>query len=206
MQVFPARKFSERAGFPNAGVRGAFHSHWECLQSAYADHLSSVLILEDDIGFSSILSSLTPLIITQLEAQDWDCVFFGHYKTGAIPDAPPNMPPKEFKFVEWTGEIQGLHFYGVSGRILERLNAHLKRVASGIEGDQETGPMPVDGALNVFRRLNPDVRTLIAYPKLGRQMPSRSDILPGMLDRFRILRPLTSALRNMKHGVNAWRS
>jgi glycosyl transferase family 25 len=206
IQLFPALKFSERAGFPNAGVRGAFQSHWECLQRAHVGHHRGVLILEDDIGFSSALGPLTPSIISRLEAEDWDFVFFGHYETGTIPNAHSKTTPEELRFDVWTTEIHGLHFYGVNRRILARLNAHLKRVANGAEGDQEAGPMPVDGALNVFRRINPDVKTLIAYPKLGWQKSSRSDIMPGRLDRLRIFSPLTTALRNIKHVAAAWRS
>jgi glycosyl transferase, family 25 len=206
VQLFPARKFSERAGFPSAGIRGAFHSHWNCLQRAAIESRRNLLILEDDIAFSSALGWLTPAIISRLEADDWDFVFFGHYATGAIPDAHAKTTAEGLGFDVWSAELQGLHFYGVNGRIFGRLVAHLERVANGVEGDQEMGPMPVDGALNVFRRLNPDVRTLIANPKLGWQSSSRSDIMPGMLDQFRVLRPLTTALRNMKHVAKAWRS
>jgi glycosyl transferase family 25 len=206
VQLFPARKFSDRAGFPSAGSRGAFQSHWECLQRGFAEGHRGVLILEDDITFSSALVRLTPSIMRWLEVNEWDFVYFGHYQTGPIPNATSRTKSEELRFNLWGGDIQGLHFYGVNGRILGRLNAHLERVANGAEGDQETGPMPVDGAINNFRRMNPDIQTLIANPKLGWQKPSRSDIMPGKLDQFRVLRPLTDAFRNMKHIAKAWRS
>jgi glycosyl transferase, family 25 len=204
VQLFPARKFSERAGFPSSGVRGAFHSHWECLQRAFARHDSSVLILEDDIALSSALARFTPSIIAWLKLNEWDIIYFGHYQTGAVPDATSKTKSEELRFQLWGGDVQGLHFYGVNGHILGRLIAHLERVANGVEGDQETGPMPVDGALNNFRRMNPDVRTFIAHPKLGWQRPSRSDITPGKLDRLSVFRPLTTILRNMKDTISAW--
>ena len=204
IQLFPARKFAERAGFPSAGVRGAFQSHWECLQRAFARHDSSVLILEDDIALSSALARVTPSIIAWLKSNEWDFIYFGHYQTGAVPDATSKTKSEELRFQLWRGDVQGLHFYGVNGRILGRLIAHLERVANGAEGDQESGPMPVDGALNNFRRMNPDVRTFIAHPKLGWQRPSRSDITPGKLDRLGVLRPLTTMFRNMKDIISAW--
>jgi len=206
INLFPARRFAERGGFPNAGVRGAFYSHWECLQQAHTKGDFGALILEDDISFSSHIPKLTPLIISKLEANNWDIVFFGHYNTGEIPNANSKAEPKEFEFIECFGEIHGLHFYGVNSRILGRLNEHLERVASGREGDQVTGPMPVDGALNTFRRLNPDVRTFIANPKLGWQKPSRSDITPAKLDRLPAIRPLMSAFHRIKQIVDPWRS
>ena len=173
---------------------------------ARTQHARGALILEDDISFSSHIPQLTQLIISQLEANDWDIVFFGHYNTGAIPNANSKTAPQEFQFVECLGEIHGLHFYGVNGRVLDRLNDHLERIANGREGDQVTGPMPVDGALNTFRRLNPDVRTLIANPKLGWQKPSRSDITPAKLDRLPAIRPLMTAFHRIKQIVGPWRS
>ena len=206
VQVLWGHKFAERGGFPNPGARGAFRSHWECLQRAEAAGSPRVLVLEDDIGLARSLAALTPSIIAQLEAAEWDLVYFGHLETGEIPDATAKTESGDIAFLAWSGDIQGLHFYGVNGRILPRLNAHLERVATGTEGDQLMGPMPVDGALNTFRRLNPDVRTLIASPKLGWQRPSRSDISPKRFDDIQLLRPALTVLRSIKHAVKMWRS
>lgn len=206
VEVFCGRKFTERATFPSPAVRGAFYSHWECLQRADAARQHRVLIFEDDIALAAALGFLTSSICARLDADDWDFVFFGHLETGATPNASSRIKPSDVEFKTWDRDIQGLHFYGVNGRILHRLNAHLQRVASGVEGDQETGPMPIDGALNTFRRINPDVRTLIATPKLGWQRPSRSDITPKRFDRIRAIRPLISAIRNVKRMASEWSS
>jgi hypothetical protein len=204
VELFPACKFEVRARFPNTGVRGAFHSHWECLQRAEARR-GNVLILEDDIALSPVLANATPTIVGWLDTNEWDLVYFGHYQTGAIPNATLTTKPEDICFEPWGADIHGLHFYGANERVLSRLNAHLAKIADGIEGDQENGPMPVDGAINNFRRKNPDVRTFIGRPKLGWQSPSRSDITPGKLDRLHVLRPLTTVLRNMKHLAASWR-
>ena len=45
--------------------------------------------------------------------------------------------------------------------------------------------MPIDGAFNIFRRINHDVQTLIAQPKISWQLSSRSDITPRSFDKFR---------------------
>lgn len=93
----------------------------------------------------------------------------------------------------------------INGRILPRLAAHLERVASGEEGDQEYGPMPIDGAYNIFRRNNSDVLTLIAVPKLGWQLSSRSDIAPRYFDNWRWVQPVLSGMRQVKYIVSRWR-
>jgi glycosyl transferase, family 25 len=206
VQIVPALSFSERAGFPNAAVRGCFQSHLECLRRAQVENRRSVLILEDDIGLSSSLGHLTPSIISQLDIAGWDFAYFGHYGTGEIPNARSNMVPSELKFDVWTAPISCTHFYGINSRIFARLIADLERHASGVEGDQEAGPMPVDGAFNMFRRDNPNVRTLIAHPKLGWQRSSRSDINPQKLDRVHFLRPLTAIWRDIKYTAKRWRT
>src|ERR1039458_8795050 len=103
-------------------------------------------------------------------------IFFGHFGTGNIPDARSNIAPNELEFVPWVHEIQGTHFLATNGRAFPCLIEDLERHLDGFEGDQEYGPMPVDGAYNIFRRNNPRVRTFIVQPKLGWQASSRSDI------------------------------
>lgn len=204
--IFPAKRCVDPGGFPTAPIRGCFHSHLECLRSAYALHLQSVLILEDDIALSTSLPRLTSAIRQWMKTQKWDFVYFGHYETGLIKSAHRDTKVSELSFDLWTAEILTTHFYGVSGRILPRLIAHLEKLSSGRTGDQIAGPMPVDGAYNIFRRNNPDVRCFITRPKLGWQMPSRSDITPHPLDKFAFLHPMNSFLRKFKQICSLWRS
>ena len=206
IQLLRALRFADRAGFPNAGSRGCFQSHLECLRRARSDGLQSVLILEDDIALSPSLPRLTSAAATRLGVSDWDFVYFGHYGTGDIPSARRDTGDSELRFTEYKGEIVSTHFYGVSGRILPRLIAHLNNLANGRMGDREAGPMPLDGAYNIFRRNNPDVRCLIVHPKLGWQTSSASDITPGLVDRLTFLRPVNTVLRDLKQLVVRWRS
>ena len=205
VQLYAAQHFTDRAGFPGSpSVRGCFCSHLECLRMAHQLGRKSVLIMEDDIGLSPSIHRLTPSIISQLETISWDFVYFGHGHTGDIADA--NSRTMEIAFTPMNAEIGGAHFYAINGRILTRLLAYLDRVRTGPEGDREFGPMPLDGAYNVFRRRNPDVRTLLATPKLGWQRPSRSDISPRPIDRLKLLQPILSILRNFKHAIAQWHS
>jgi glycosyl transferase, family 25 len=198
VNVFPALRYADPAGFPNAPIRGCFYSHLECLRRANADGRQSVLILEDDIGLTTSLPRLTSSIRLQIATKKWDFVYFAYDGTDHTDTANRGTSKDELTFDEWTGALVTCSFYGVSGRILSRLIAHLNRLASGRRGDQEEGPMPIDGAYNIFRWHNPDVRCMIARPRLGWQVPSRSDITPHVLDKLTFLRPVNALLRRFK--------
>lgn len=205
VELYAAQKFTDRGGFPGSpSVRGCFHSHLECIRNAHRQKKGSVLLIEDDIALSSSIRQLTPSIISQLESTSWDFFYLGHEETGEIGRA--NSRTAEIKLVPINSEIRTTHFFAINSRIFERLLEHLDRVASGFEGDQEFGPMPIDGAFNVFRRRNPDVRGLIANPKLGWQRPSRSELTPRLIDNFKSLQPVVKVLRDLKHIASRWHS
>jgi hypothetical protein len=198
VRLFPACRFEERGTFPAAAIRGCFHSHMRCLSEANAAGAKSVLVMEDDIALSSFMSHATESIVRVMSSCRWDFLYFGHDDAG---DIPLHTSPADVRFREYAGVIRGAHFYAVNGRILDRLVEHLNVVVRGVEGDQEFGPMPIDGAFNIFRWKNQDVQTLLAAPKLGWQRPSRSDISPRAFDGFTVLRPVVSALRELKSVV-----
>jgi hypothetical protein len=162
--------------------------------------------MEDDIALTSSLPRLTPMITSQLAKQAWDFVYFGYYGAGDVLFANRNTTESQIRFDLWTGNILSTVFYAVNGRILPRLITHLTMIANGKPGDRNSGPMPVDGAYNNFRRDNPDVLCLIAHPTLGWQTSSRSDISPRALDKLAFLRPAASSLRSLKAAFNLWRS
>ena len=205
VQLYAAQRFTDRAGFPSSpSVRGCFYSHLDCVRTAHQLRKKSVLIMEDDIALSSSINRLTPSILSQLKATPWDFFYLGHGHTGDIGHA--NSRTTELVLTPMKTKVAGAHFYAINSRIFTRLLAYLDRVRTGIEGDQEFGPMPLDGAYNVFRHLNSDVQTKLAMPKLGWQKPSRSDISPQSLDRLKSLQPVLSLLRNLKYTVSNWRS
>jgi glycosyl transferase, family 25 len=203
VSLFSAAKFADAAGFPSSGVRGAFHSHSECLRAGLRES-RDVMLLEDDITFAGCFQKILPAIAMELEKLSWDFCYLGHENTGNFERASSRT--KHISLVPYVGHIIGLHFCLVNRRILPRLVDHLDRVANGRRDDYDYRPMPVDGALNTFRRLNPDVSTFVADPKLGWQRPSRSDISPGMLDQSGYLSRLVNALRLAKEKAIRWRS
>jgi len=204
VHVFAAKKFADRGGFPSAGARGCFYSHLECLKHAKQRGASNVLLLEDDISFASSFATLTGSILDQLGHVPWDFCYLGHEDTGEIGRATSQTA--HIEFVSYSGSVYTTHCVLISGRIIPRLIAHLEQVASGTEGDQEFGPMPVDGAYNIFRRKNADVQTVISVPKLGWQRPSRSDISPRYFDNWFMMQSVTSSIRYLKYIAVRWRS
>jgi hypothetical protein len=204
VQIFGARRFEHAAGFPSAGARGCFQSHLDCLRLARQAELPNVLILEDDISFTSAIPALSESICTALDASEWDFVYFGHEQTGEVPRA--HRWTWEVRLDPYTGPVLTTHFYGINGRIIPRLIGHLEAIMTRPPGDPEGGPMTIDGAYYAFRLRNRDVQTAIATPKLGWQRPSRSDLSPNKLDALILARPLASALRNVKHLIIQWRS
>ena len=66
--------------------------------------------------------------------------------------------------------------------------------------------MPIDGAFNIFRLKNDDVRTFIASPKIGWQRSSRSDNHPKAFDSLKLLRPVLAVLRDLKSTAMRWHS
>jgi len=203
VKVFPARRFTDRGTFPNVGARGTFFSHLGCLEDAHGRSSKNVLLLEDDIAFTSSLPLLMDSVLNQLNSRSWDFCYLGHEQTGSILNA--NRSTRTVKLVPHRGDIIQSHFLLINRRVVGRLISHLRRVAAGTEGDQEYGPMPVDGAYNILRR-GIDVETLIADPKLGWQRPSRSDITPKRFDSWRALRPAVSAIRDVRYVISRWRS
>jgi glycosyl transferase family 25 len=199
-QFFPASRFEDAAGFKFASWRGCFYSHLGCFRIAQKQKLKNILIFEDDIALSSSIQQLTPTMIEDIRKLEWDFLFFGHEQTGDIPRATRRTGRVDFEICDI--QIQTTHFYAVNTRIISRLIAHFEKLANGVPGDNEFGPMPADGALNTFRRQNKDVITYIAKPKLGWQRPSRSDIAPGRLDSVSSLRPIIDYARKFKHFLS----
>jgi len=95
-------------------------------------------------------------------------------------------------------------FVGIAGGVLGPLVNFLEGVLTRPPGSADYGPMHVDGAYTVFRMLNPELVTLAAFPTLGRQRSSPSDITPSemLLDRWSGTRHIASLLRR---GYNALR-
>ena len=167
VQLFGAIRATEAAGFPSAGYRGCFLSHYGVVKLALERGLKSVLILEDDIAFRPALWQRGAEFLASLKVAPWDVVYLGH---GLDPQQlPAGLSP-------FFGEVPLLHFYGLKNTIYLRLLSYLDEILTRRPGDPRGCPMSPDGALSLFRRWNPDVNALVANPSLGFQRSSPSDL------------------------------
>jgi len=195
VELFPAVKPKERLGFPNIGVRGCFLSHYQILTDAMRRNLANVLIVEDDLMISPHLQSYWAPILAELESRDWGIVYLGH-----IEKVPESSPPRLAPFDQ---PVITSHFYAVNGAVIPRLVEYLALVQTREEGDPLGGPMHLDGALTMFRQANPDVLTLIAYPNLGKQRPSRSNINCPWYERLPVVQQAADLGRLVRDRLRA---
>jgi glycosyl transferase, family 25 len=190
VRFFNATRPGDDGGFGSLGIHGCYLSHLAALKQSVADGLGRVLICEDDFSFNQSFRDHAANRLAELPARRWDVVHVGHglNLTGTEP-AGWHAAPAELA-------ILLAHCYGVSGSIAPRLIETLEAIRSRKPGHPLGGPMHYDGALTTFRAQNADVVTLYSTPNLVGQRSSRSDITPGLLDRWP-LRPVTGVLRKL---------
>ena len=193
LEIFPGIRPSSENGFPTVGARGCFLSHREVLARAMKDNLRRVLIMEDDVEFHSMLVISPREILDDLDRTQWGIAYLGHSL-----EMPEAMPPQ---FLLTEERTTGAHFYAVQGAAIAQLVDYLDSVLTREPGDPMGGPMHYDGALTMFRRAHPKVRTVAANPSLGKQAHSRSDISPKPWDRFPITRDLAQLMRGAMRFV-----
>ena len=192
VELFPAIRVADPAGFPSPGVRGCFLSHLAVLKDARARGLTSVLVLEDDLEvFPEDITLLATLLECSTHVQ-WDFLYLGHVL--ALPPAPAQL-------VAFTGPIQTCHFYAVHSGIFDRVIGYLESCLTRHPGDPIGGPMNIDGALTMFRAANPDVVTLVAQPSAGSQRSSRSDISVRPLEQVPGLRQAMGFARAVRSFI-----
>jgi glycosyl transferase, family 25 len=181
---YPAIDPQEPAGFRNAGYRGCFLSHVAALNLARNAGHQAVLILEDDCDFGPDFTT----VAAALADAEWGIAYLGHVEH---PQAGP-LP-----FVEWppTSPVLLTHCYAVRGSVLPSLCAHLEAMILRPAGSPDGGPMSPDGALSLFRRTHPEIRTLLASPSVAAQRSSQSAIAPGAWDRMPGVRHAAAAFR-----------
>jgi glycosyl transferase, family 25 len=184
-----AHRPDNAGGFPSLGARGCFESHLSVLRSARDAKVQSLLILEDDLDFTRGARSRLAKVVPELFRQRWDLFYGAH------------LLPTDGRrgLVQVAGEdpVLTASFVAFDGRVLEPLVDFLEGILTRPPGSPDYGPMHVDGAYTVFRLLHPQYLTFAAFPPLGRQRSSPSDITPGnmLLDRWSTTRPFAALLR-----------
>lgn len=184
-----ARRPDDPGGFPSIGARGCFESHLAVLRSARDAGARSLLLLEDDLDFTRDAGARLGKLLAELSGRQWS-FFYGAHLLAA--DGRSGLAE-----VQAEEPVLTASFVGFDGAILGPLVEFLEGVLGRPPGSPDYGPMHVDGAYTVFRKLNPGCVTYAAFPPLGRQRSSPSDITPGnmLLDRWSPTRPLAALLR-----------
>lgn len=194
VSVFAAIKSDTHEGWPTAGTKGCFYSHLGVIETAMAEQAAAILILEDDCDFESDCAVPLSLLLSKLSKSAWDIAYLGHQIE------PPSDAYKNDWF-ETTQPIMLAHSYLVSGRCLPRLRDYLHVLLSRPSGHPDGGPMHYDGALNMFKKQNPDVVVKLANPSFTFQRRSKSDISTGKYDQMPVAREFLALARRVRYGI-----
>ena len=188
VEIVPGVRVTDPCGFPSAGYRGCYLCTLGILQAATSEKVSRLLFMEDDLVFTRAMKTHGEAMIEELLTIPWHFAYLGH--------AAP-VPPGELGWRRHHGPLVGAHCLALNGSILERLLAFMEEVQRRPPGHPEGGRIAPDAAYNHFRTLNPDVITLIAYPLLGVQGGSRSDLHPAWFDQVPLLRGIAGLSRRV---------
>ncbi len=187
VRFYGAMRPTTAGKFPSVGARGCFESHLHILRRASSAGLQSLLIVEDDFDFSH--TNRAAAVIDRLAETDWD-LFYGahllpHDTENSVAPVAPDQPVITSSFI------------GFRGRALPEIVQFLEDMLKRPAGSPDYGPMHVDGAYSVFRMLHPQFRTVAAFPPLGEQRRSRSDITPKLFDRLPVMKQFAGFLRGV---------
>jgi hypothetical protein len=185
-------------GFPSKALYGLQLSHLEILKSAQRDNLKSVWVLEDDAIFSRRLVHQQNEIANFLAQHEWDMCYFGHTLTKELKSLPLGFP-------RYSGPFYWAHCYAVHARLLPRLITYLEGTIQRPRGDPLGGKMYPDAAYTIFRKLNPDVVSLVSNPVLSVQRGSPSSLAHGnWYDRYAATRAVVNMGRAARDECWRW--
>lgn len=173
--------------FRSVGARGVFLSNLEILKMAARDGLESVLVMEDDVRFTSAFRAHSSWLLDELARRHWDLLHIGYLDRSGVMAQHDERGPV---LVDFAGQVSGAQCIGFRRSVFEPLIDHLETILAGEPGDRLRGPMPIDGAFNTFKWCHPEMRRLVPVPLLVDQRSSRSDITPKRHDRIGLLRPV----------------
>lgn len=170
VELLEAIRPADAGGFPTVGARGCFMSHLKILELAVKADLKRILIVEDDLNFSSDFITRAPLVISCADKMKWSFLYGGHRVERAL------TATAECSEIEPSTAVVTAHFLGLQGQAIQDAAAYIRAMLQREPGHPVGGPMHVDGAYSWFRRDHPQYRTVVAIPPLGYQRASRTDI------------------------------
>jgi hypothetical protein len=198
--IFNAIRPTTQENFPSIGARGCFESHFNILKSAVITRPDFLLIIEDDCNF--VNPELVALSVDELfsapETLSWDVFYGGHL----ILDSNESHNQNNLKYnsiINPTTEVQNTHCIGFSLNAIDKIVPYFEAMLARKPGDPNGGPMHVDGAYTWFRKDNPQLKTVISYPAIAVQRPSRSDIASlKWYDRTPLISTVTQLARKVR--------
>jgi glycosyl transferase family 25 len=193
LKFFAAKRPTEKGDWPSLGAKGCFTSHLQLLTKELRDGVRNILVLEDDCDFTARPRAVRESLARTLSTIEWDLAYLGH--PVAFDDAPGSDVGT---WVAHAGSFQQSHCYAVNGRALPRLVEFLEAITRRPESHPLGGPQHYDGALNMFRLQNPDIKTLLAGPSLAHQRSSKSDIFEHWYDKVPGLSQVMALRRSLK--------
>lgn len=196
VRFFDAHRPTTEGEFPSLGARGCFESHLAVLREARSSDVRSLLLLEDDFDFSRDGRTRAAELLEKLSALKWDFFYGAHALSTDDGNGLSSIAPDK--------PVLTASFLAFSGRVLSPLIEFLEGILQRPGGSPEYGPMHVDGAYTIFRQLHPEFITFAAFPPLGRQRSSPSDITPRSLifDRWKSTHVAVALVRKC---YNYWR-
>jgi glycosyl transferase, family 25 len=188
---FEAKSFVTRGLFVNSGVRGCFESHLALLQMCARSN-QPLLICEDDVYFEEPALTVHHSAGFDLPTSGWDIIYFGLCE---------DRLEQHVGFVPYQDFATGLHCYAIQPDAAELAAKYFSASLSREPAHPDGGCKHPDGAMNDFRRKNPDVRCFIASPMIATQFASRTDLgTQKWFDHIRPLRPAIDSLRRIRAG------
>jgi GR25 family glycosyltransferase involved in LPS biosynthesis len=198
VQIPYAPKPDDASDFDSRGVYGSYLSHYNILKDALRNGIQTVWVLEDDATFSHRMMRDQARIVKFLQRNPWDMCFFGHSLHRELRGMPKGL-------IHYTSSFRWAHCYAVHSRVLPRLIAYLDENMTNPQGHPRGGRMYIDPAYSFFRRLNPDVISLVANPAMSVQRGSVSSLAGGhWYDRSRLFIPLVGITRSARDELWRW--
>ncbi len=199
VRLFPAVRPADAGGFPNVGARGCFLSHLGVLQQARADRVRRLLILEDDFDFADGLTEQRlAQVLDELSSRPWAMVYGGH-RLQQSPGSPRDVSWRE---LAPSMPVVTAHCLGMTEGAIATAVPYLEAILARPPGHAEGGPMHVDGAYSRLRADRPELTTYSAWPAIGHQRSSRTDIHElRWYDRWSAVNLIAERLRAMRRRL-----
>lgn len=193
VRIFAAVRPADSRGFSSIGARGCFLSHLGALKEAARSGARSVLLLEDDVDFSTDFTTRWPAIAKQLAIHDWD-VFYGAWLQLDQP-----LTGRGLLVLPPAVSVMGAHMVAIRGPAINEALTYLNAMLTRPAGDPQGGPMHVDGAYGWYRAAHPERVTLFQSVPLAHQRSSRTDIHAlRWFDRWAGVRSLAQLARRTR--------